>query len=119
MSRMEGKNFSQPDEVRTFDKGKLELVKLGGVTFGRATLQPGWRWSNSVKPRAGTESCQAPHLQLHLSGRLRIVMDDGSAQEFGPGEVSLIPPGHDGWVVGPEPVVVIDITGMADYAKGK
>ncbi|MGA8572057.1 MAG: cupin domain-containing protein [Desulfobaccales bacterium] len=119
MSRIEVKSFSQPDEIHTFEKGKLELVKLGGVTFGRATFQPGWRWSTSVKPLAGTESCQAPHLQVHLSGRIRVLMDDGSEQEFGPGEVSLIPPGHDGWVVGPEPVVVIDITGMPDYAKGK
>jgi hypothetical protein len=114
---MQKKSLSQPDETRTFDKGKLELVTLGGVTFGRATLQPGWRWSTCVKPIAKTKSCEAPHLQYHISGRLHVVMDDGTENEFGPGDVSLLPPGHDGWVVGNEPVVVIDISGMVNYAK--
>ena len=117
MPKMEKKTLSTPDEKRSFDKGQVELVTLGGVTFGRATLQPGWSWSTCVKPIVGTESCQAPHLQYHISGRLRVRMDDGSEDEFGPGEVSLLPPGHDAWVVGAEPVVVIDITGMATYAK--
>src|SRR6266478_2554850 len=92
------------------DKGQVELITLGGVTFGRATLQPGWSWSTCVKPIVNTESCQAPHLQYHVSGRLRVRMDDGSEDEFGPGEVSLLPPGHDAWVIGNEPVVVIDVT---------
>lgn len=114
---MQSKSFSKPDEVRTFDKGKVELVTLGGVTFGRATLMPGWKWSTCVKPIAKTKSCEAPHLQYHIFGRLAVQMDDGSQQEFGPGEVSHLPPGHDAWVVGTEPVVVIDITGMGEYAK--
>ena len=117
MSQMEKKTLSTPDETRSFEKGRLELVTLGGVTFGRATLQPGWKWSTCIKPIVNTESCQAPHLQYHVSGRLRVRMDDGSEDEFGPGEVSLLPPGHDAWVVGAEPVVVIDISGMASYAK--
>jgi hypothetical protein len=117
MSQMQKKALSQPDEVRTFDKGKLELVTLGGVSFGRATLEPGWRWSTSVKPIAKTDSCQAPHLQYHVAGRLHVAMDDGSEDEFGPGEVSQLPPGHDAWVVGDEAVVVIDISGMGEYAK--
>ena len=117
MSQMEKKTLSAPDEKRSFDKCQVELVTLGGVTFGRATLQPGWSWSTCVKPLVNTESCQAPHLQYHVSGRLRVRMDDGSEDEFGPGEVSLLPPGHDAWVVGNEPVVVIDISGMAEYAK--
>jgi hypothetical protein len=117
MAQMQNKNLAKPDEVRTFDKGQLELVTLGGVTFGRVTLQPGWRWSTSVKPLVKTPSCEASHLLYHVSGRLHAVMDDGSEAEFGPGEVSLVPPGHDGWVVGDEPVVVIDISGMVDYAK--
>jgi hypothetical protein len=117
MAKMESKNLSKPDEQRTFDKGNVEVVKLGGVTFGRATLQPGWKWSTCVKPIAKTKSCEAPHLQYHVSGRLHVLMDDGSQQEFGPGEVSLLPPGHDAWVVGNEPVVVIDISGMVEYAK--
>src|ERR1700736_6795980 len=117
MASMQKKNFSKPDETRTFENGQLDLVELGGVTFGRGILQPGWKWSTSLKPIVKTESCQAPHLQYHVSGRLHVVMDDGSEDEFGPGEVSLLPPGHDAWVVGNEPVVVIDISGMVNYAK--
>jgi hypothetical protein len=117
MGTMKKKSFFQPDEIRTFDKGKLELVSVGAITFGRATLQPGWRWSLSVKPIVGTKTCEAPHLQYHVSGRLHVVMDDGSEDEFAAGDVSLLPPGHDAWVVGDEPVVVVDITGMTDYAK--
>jgi hypothetical protein len=117
MLEMVKKNLSQPDEIRTFDQGKLELVMLGGVTFGRATLEPGWKWSTSVKPLVNTESCEASHLQYHVSGRLHVVMDNGNEEEFGPGDVSLLPPGHDAWVVGHDPVVVIDITGMEEYAK--
>ncbi|MGD0078707.1 MAG: cupin domain-containing protein [Sedimentisphaerales bacterium] len=111
------RSMSKPDEKRTFDKGKLELVTLGDVTFGRATFEPGWKWSTCVKPIVKTASCEAPHLQYHVSGRIHVVMDDGTEQEFGPGDISLIPPGHDAWVVGDETVVVIDISGMADYAK--
>ena len=115
--KMEKKNLSRPDETRSFDKGRVELVTVGDVTFGRATLQPGWRWSTCVKPLVKTESCEAPHLQYHVSGRLHVVMDDGREEEFGPGDVSLIPPGHDAWVVGHEPAVIVDISGMRDYAK--
>lgn len=115
--KMQKKNVSRPDESRSFEKGKVDLVTFGQVTFGRAVLQPGWKWSTCVKPLAKTESCQAPHLQYHVSGRLRVRMDDGTEDEFGPGDVSVIPPGHDAWVVGQEPVVVVDISGMRDYAK--
>ena len=117
MAKMQSKRLSQPDELRTFDKGKVELVTLGGMTFGRATLMPGWKWSTCLKPIVKTKSCEASHLQCHVSGRIRVLMDDGSEEEFGPGQVSLLPPGHDAWVVGNEPVVVIDISGMAEYAK--
>jgi mannose-6-phosphate isomerase-like protein (cupin superfamily) len=117
MNEMQKKTVSQPDDTRTFDKGQVDLVSLGGVTFGRATLQPGWKWSTCVKPLVRTNSCQALHLQYHMSGRLQVVMDDGSKQEFGPGDVALIPPGHDAWVVGNDPVVVIDISGMGNYAQ--
>ena len=119
MSKMQKKNLSQPDEKRTFDNGQVETVSLGGVTFGRATLQPNWKWSTCLKPLVKTQSCQATHLQYHVSGRLHVMMDDGSQDEFGPGDVSLLPPGHDAWVVGNEPVVVIDISGMENYAKPK
>jgi len=117
--KMETKNLSNPDEKRIFEKGQVELVTIGGVTFGRATFQPGWKWSTHVKPMVKTESCEAPHLQYHVAGRLHVVMDDGSEAEYGPGDVSLIPPGHDGWVVGNNPVVVIDVSGMTEYAKRK
>jgi hypothetical protein len=115
--KLEKKNLARPDEVRSFDKGRVELVTLEGVTFGRATLHPGWKWSTCVKPIAQTQSCEAAHLQYHVSGRLHVVMDDGSEAEFGPGDVSSIPPGHDAWVVGDVPAVVIDISGLRDYAK--
>lgn len=115
--KMQKKNLGRPDEKRIFDKGHVELATLGGVTFGRATLQPGWSWSACVKPLAQTESCEALHLQYHVSGRLRVRMDDGSEEEFGPGDISFLPPGHDAWVAGAEPVVVIDVAGMTHYAK--
>jgi hypothetical protein len=117
MKKLEVKSFSKPDEVRTFDKGKLELITVGGAVIGRATLQPGWKWSESVKPMAKTESCEAPHFQYHASGTIRIKMDDGTERDVKAGEVSLVPTGHDAWVLGNEPVVLIDFQGMADYAK--
>ena len=117
MLKMLKKSMNKPDETRKFPKGKLELVKLEGVTFGLATFEPGWKWSESVKPLVKTESCQAPHTNYHLSGRLHIRMDDGTEMEFGPGDIGVVPPGHDAWTVGDEPCVVLDITGMVDYAK--
>jgi hypothetical protein len=118
MVEMEGKSLNSPDEVRTFDKGKLELVKIGGSMVGRATFEPGWRWSQSVKPLVNTKSCEAPHFQYHVSGTLRVRMDDGTERDFKAGDVSYLKAGHDGWVVGDEPVVVVDFQGMLDYAKG-
>jgi len=113
----ERKGLAGAEEVRTFPYGKVELVKIGGATVGRATFQPGWRWSTSVQPIARTKSCEAPHFQYHVSGVLRILMDDGAEFDCRPGEVSLLPSGHDAWVVGNEPAVVIDFQGMIDYAK--
>jgi quercetin dioxygenase-like cupin family protein len=114
---LESVDFSRPQETRTFPKGKVDLITISGVTFGRATFEPGWRWSTHVKPIAGTDSCQAAHLGVQLSGTMHIRMDDGTERDLGPGQVVNIPPGHDGWVVGNEPVVFIDITGMENYAK--
>ncbi len=116
-SKMEVKHLNSPDEVRKFENGKIELVKMGGSTIGRAKLEPGWKWSKHVKPIAKTESCEAPHFQYHVSGVLHIVMNDGTSKDVGPGEISLVPPGHDAWVVGNEPVVVVDFQGLTDYAK--
>lgn len=117
--KAELKDFSKPDEVREFPKGKLELIKIGGATIGRATFQPGWKWSTSVQPLAKTKSCEAPHFQYHVSGTLMVKMDDGTVIECKPGDVSLLPQGHDAWVVGNKPVVVVDFQGMVDYAKSK
>ena len=115
---MQGKNLNSPDETRSFDHGKMEVVELGNVTVGRATFEPGWRWSEHVKPIAGTDSCQVPHVGYIISGRLGIAMDDGTEQEFGPDEAFVIPPGHDGWVVGDEPCIALDFAGADEYAKG-
>jgi predicted small metal-binding protein len=115
---MEGRNFNTSDEVRRFDKGILEIINMGGRTIGRATLQPGWRWSKSVKPLVNTKSCEAPHFQYHVSGTLRVKMDDGTEKDFKAGDVSLLSAGHDAWVMGDHPVVIVDFQGMADYAKG-
>ena len=117
MAKWEQKNFRSADEIRTFEKGKVELLKMGGGTIGRLTLEPGWRWSKHVKPLAGTEWCEAPHFQYHVSGRLHILMSDGTEFEAGPGEVTDLPSGHDAWVVGDKPVVVIDWSGASHYAK--
>lgn len=115
----EHKSFGKPEEVRTFTLGKLELVTLGGAKLGRATFQPGWKWSTSLKEASGTKSCEAPHYQYHVSGTLRILMDDGTTFDCKAGDVSSLPMGHDAWVIGKEPVVVIDFQGMVDYAKEK
>ena len=117
MAKMEVKGFGAPDEVRTFEKGRVELVKVGGVAIGRGIFEPGWRWSTHVKPLAKTTSCEAPHFQYQIAGTIKVVMDDGTTRECKAGDVSLLPPGHDAWVVGNEPVVVVDFQGMADYAK--
>jgi hypothetical protein len=117
MEKISKGSLNKPEETREFPKGKVEIVTLNGVTFGKGTLQPGWKWSESVKPIAKTHSCQAAHTQYHLSGKLHVVMDDGTEMEFGPGDVGVVPPGHDAWVVGNEPVVMIDFTGFKQYAK--
>src|SRR3954466_6740071 len=113
------KRFDAPDEVRTPPKAKVEVVKLGDATAMRATFEPGWRWSECVKPIAGTPSCQVAHLMHVVSGRMGVRMDDGSEVEFGPGDVGTIPPGHDAWIVGNQPFVGIDFQGGAVYAKPK
>jgi hypothetical protein len=118
MPRAELVSFNKPDEVRTFPKGRLELVKIGGATVGRCVFEPGWRWATSVQPLAKTKSCEAPHFQYHVAGVLMVKMDDGTELECRPGDVSLLPSGHDAWTVGNEPAVVVDFQGMLDYAKG-
>ena len=119
VKRAEVKNFNRPDEVREFPKGKIELIKIGGATVGHAVFEPGWKWSESVQPIAKTKSCQAPHFQYQISGVMKVRMDDGTEFECHPGDVSMLPPGHDAWVIGDVPVVVVDFQGMLDYAKPK
>ena len=115
--KAEMKSFTKPDEVRTFPKGKLELVNIGGAVVGRATFEPGWKWSTSLQPLVKTKSCEAPHFQYHVSGTIKILMDDGTEFVCKAGDVSLLPEGHDAWVIGDEPVVIVDFQGMIDYAK--
>ena len=117
MAKWEHKTFKSPDEVRTFERGKLELLNIGGGVVGKLTLEPGWRWSKHVKPIAKTDWCEAPHFQYHASGRIHIVMSDGTGFEADPGDVTALPSGHDAWVVGKEPVVLIDWYGASNYAK--
>jgi hypothetical protein len=116
MQMAERASFMKPDEVREFARGRLELVKIGGATIGRAIFQPGWRWSTSVQPLAKTKSCEAAHFQYHVAGVLRVRMDDGTEIDCKAGDVSMLPPGHDAWVVGNEDVVMVDFQGMVDYA---
>ena len=111
------KNFGRADEVREFPNGRVELINIGGAMIGRAIFEPGWRWASSVQPIAKTRSCEAPHFQYHVSGVLRVLMDDGAEFDCKPGDVSLLPSGHDAWVVGNEPAIVVDFQGMLDYAK--
>ncbi len=114
----EHKSFGAPDETREFPHGRAELLTVGGAEVGRMTFEPGWRWSEDVKPLAGTDSCEAPHFQYHVSGQLAIRMTDGSEFVAKAGDITSLPSGHDAWVVGDEPVVVVDWYGASNYAKG-
>lgn len=114
---MQRKSFDSPDETRKFENGKLDIASLGDTTMGRAIFEPGWKWSTSVKPIVKTDSCQQHHTMYMISGRMRVRMDDGTEQEFGPGDAGIVPPGHDAWVVGNERCVTIDFTGAKTYAK--
>jgi len=111
------KSFTVADEVRTFPKGRLELLHIGDDVIGRITLEPGWRWSQHVKPIAKTEWCEAPHFQYIVSGRIHLVTSDKQEYDLKAGDVIRIPAGHDAWIVGNEPCVAVDWAGMAQYAK--
>ena len=113
------KSLDEPDEVRTPDKTRVELVTMEETTFGRITFQPGWRWSECVKPVAGTDSCQTRHIGYAISGRLHVVHEDGTELDVAPGDASIIEPGHDAWVVGDEPYVGIEMSSAPiTYAQG-
>jgi hypothetical protein len=114
---LEAKSLDSPDEQRSFENGGINIVNIAGAVVGRATFEPGWKWSNDVKPIAGTDSCQAPHTGYIISGRMHVKMDDGTESEAGPGDAFVISPGHDAWIVGDETCVALDWSGAADYAK--
>lgn len=116
MAQVEIKNIATPDETRTFEKGRIEIVNVGKVTFAKVTFEPGWRWAECVKPLVGTDTCQTTHWGFGIAGRIHVLMDDGTEFETGAGDAVIIPPGHDAWVVGEEPYVSIDLD-PADYAK--
>lgn len=117
MQTMNLKSLNRPDETRNLPKTKIEVVQLGNNTLMRATFQPGWKWSECVKPTAGTKSCEVPHINYIISGRMKIVMDDGTEKEMGPGDYAIIPPGHDAYVVGNEVCVALDFSGGQKYGK--
>jgi len=106
-----------PDEKRSFENGKIDVVTVGGLTMGRMTFQPGWKWSKSVKPIVKTNSCQNHHVGFVISGRLKVVLDDGTEGEVGPGAAYDIPSGHDAWVVGDSPWIAFELLSAAQYAK--
>jgi hypothetical protein len=111
------KRFDEPDEIRTFEKGRFELVRIGNMTIGRATYEPGWKWSVHVGQSVGAKSCAVKHIGLVLSGRATAAMDDGNVVEMKPGDIFYIPPDHDSWVVGDQPYISLHFMGADEYAK--
>lgn len=118
MSSLISKSFDVPDETRTPDKTKVEVIRLGGASVARLTFQPGWRWSECVKPVAGTDSCQARHVGTIVAGRLHVIHDDGTEAEVRRGDAYVIEPGHDAWVVGDEAAVAFEFDSAETYARG-
>ena len=119
MAGLESNDFSKPDETRTPDKTTVELVNIAGGQIGRYTFQPGWRWSECIKPVVGTETCQAHHVGVIVSGTMHVMHNDGTEGDAGPGVAYVIEPGHDAWVVGSEPFVAYEFDSKAaeSYAR--
>jgi class 3 adenylate cyclase len=117
MPRLQRKSFGRPDRVRPLGSGRLEAVDLDETVVGRVTLPPGWRWATDVQPVVGTTSCEVRHVSFAISGRLHVVMDDGTEMDIDGGDVHEIPPGHDAWVVGDEPYVAIEWANSARYGE--
>ena len=120
MAGVEARDFSAPDETRAPDKTKVDIVRMGGTSASRMSMQPGWRWSECIKPVAGTDSCQHHHVGVLVSGTLHVAHDDGTEQDIGAGQAYVIEPGHDAWVVGDEPVTgyEFDARTAEEYARG-
>jgi hypothetical protein len=117
MAKVEHRDFGKPDELREFPSGHADILNTDVGTIGRLVLEPGWRWSKDLKDVAGTEWCEAPHFQYHVSGTLHVQMADGAEFDATPGQLTYLPAGHDAWVVGDETVVAIDWHGAAHYAE--
>ena len=107
------KSFNAPDETRTPPQAKMEIVNFGDMSIVRMTCEPGWKWSEHMRPIAGTQSCQRPHFTYIISGHFRTVLDDGTVDDLGPGDIAITPPGHDAMVVGDEPCVLFDFQGAS------
>ena len=107
---LQTKSLDSPDETRSFEKGKLQIANIDEVTAGRVTLEPGWQWSECVKPLAETDSCEVQHTGYVVAGRMKVVMDDGSEKEIGSGDMYVIRPGHDAWILGDETFVGVDFS---------
>lgn len=120
MAGVEARDFDAPDETRNPDKTQMNIVRMGGTTVARATLEPGWRWSACIKPIVGTESCQMLHVGVVQSGRMHVEHEDGSQEDLLPGQAYVIEPGHDAWVVGDEPYVAFEFERRTaeEFAKG-
>ena len=118
MPGVEARNFASPDETRTPEKTTVEIVKLAGGEIGRYTFQPGWRWSECIKPIVKTDSCQVEHVGYAVSGTLHVKHEDGTESEVTAGDVYRVAPGHDAWTVGDEPAVFVEFQGAAHYAQG-
>jgi mannose-6-phosphate isomerase-like protein (cupin superfamily) len=118
MPGVEARDFDSPDETRAPDKTRSEIVRMSSASVARLTLQPGWSWSECIKPVVGTNSCQNRHLGVVQEGRMRILHDDGTEVEIGPGEAYVIEPGHEAWVLGDEPFVGYEFESAEEYAKG-
>jgi mannose-6-phosphate isomerase-like protein (cupin superfamily) len=118
-STLERRTFDAPDETRPAGSGNAAILKVAEIGLMQVTLPPGWRWSRDVQPIAHTDSCQAPHVVYILSGHIHVAMDDGTETDLGPQDVGVVPPGHDAWTVGDQPVVYLDITGSAVWARPK
>jgi hypothetical protein len=117
IEQLEILNLSEPEETREFPRGRFELFRIGGVAIGRASYEPGWRWTEHVGPTAGTELCEVEHVGLVVSGHAAVLMADGAERVLEPGDLFAIPPGHDSWVVGEEPYVSLHFLGADQYAR--
>src|ERR671916_214316 len=120
MAGVEALNFDSPDETRTPDKTRVDVIRVAGATAARMTFEPGWKWSECVKPVVGTDSCQVRHVGVVQSGRLAVTHEDGTEAEVGPGQAYVIEPGHDAWVVGDERFVALEFESRSaeEYARG-